>query len=316
MVRLTPERLRPAVLTGLALSLLVVGCAGGAADHQRDDSGVRPWSGAARFTADEQARLHEAVQREVAACMRTRRLEYLPQPAADTRREASASPYGLLTGARARSDGYGIVGEILSGGTGPPPDANAGLLASMGADQADRWRGALLGRPETMRQITVPDAPAVRYDPDSCAARGRAEVYGRGWEEALLGAEAATNRVVDSVRKDAGYRRAVAEWSDCMAGRGYDYPDLQAPRAALARRAERAETASELTALGRTEIETASRDWACEREVRLHDAAEQAQRRAEQAELQRDPGLAGRLERFRGMKQRAVAATAGARTAG
>ncbi|MFG3383109.1 hypothetical protein [Streptomyces sp. NPDC047999] len=316
MVRLTPERLRPAVLTGLALSLLVVGCAGGAADHQRDDSGVRPWSGAARFTADEQARLHEAVQREVVACMRTRRLEYLPQPAADTRREASASPYGLLTGARARSDGYGIVGEILSGGTGPPPDANAGLLASMGADQADRWRGALLGRPETMRQITVPDAPAVRYDPDSCAARGRAEVYGRGWEEALLGAEAATNRVVDSVRKDAGYRRAVAEWSDCMAGRGYDYPDLQAPRAALARRAERAETASELTALGRTEIETASRDWACEREVRLHDAAEQAQRRAEQAELQRDPGLAGRLERFRGMKQRAVVATAGARTAG
>ncbi|WP_267241559.1 hypothetical protein [Streptomyces sp. PR69] len=317
MVRLSPGAPRPAALTGLALCLLAVGCSSqGAADRLPDGPEVRPWSGAAHFPAAEATRLHDAVQRAVAACMDERGFAYRPQPAADSRRAAAASPYGLLSRALAKSDGYGVVGGMLAGAGEPPADVNAEAVAGLGEKQGERWREALLGSRDDMREVTVPDGPSVRYDPGSCEVRGREAVYGKGWDEALLAAETAVNRVIEAVEQDAGYRESVREWSACMAGHGYDYADLQAPRAALAARAEQAgQEASALRDVGEEEIEIASRDWRCEREVKLHEAAADAQRRVERAELRRDPELAQRLDRMRAMKRRALSAASASASA-
>ncbi|MEU0099247.1 hypothetical protein [Streptomyces sp. NPDC006267] len=307
MVRLTPRALRPAALTGLALSLLAVGCSSqGAADRRPDGPEVRPWSGAAHFSADETTRLHDTVQRAVAECMDDRGFTYRLQPARSDRRAAETSPYGLLSAAVSRADGYGVVGGLLSGGEAAPSDANAAAVAGLGEEQGKRWREALLGREKDMREVLVPDGPTLRYSPSSCEVRGREEVYGKGWDVVLFTVETAANGVVEAVEEDAGYRASLRDWSACMAERGHDFPDLRAPRAEFAARAERAKSPAELRALGEEEIETASRDHACERNVRLHEATAEAQKRVEREELRRTPELAEQLDRIRDMKRTAL----------
>lgn len=316
MVRLTRGTLRPAVLTGLALSLLAVGCSSqGAADRRPDGPEVRPWSGASHFSAEETQRLHETVQQAVADCMDDRGFGYRPQPATDGRRAAAASPYGLLTAAAAGADGYGVVGGLLSGGDDPASDANAEAVAKLGEKRGERWREALLGRTQDMREVSLPDGPSLRYAPASCEVRGREDVYGKGWDAVLFTVEASANRVIGAVDRDAAYRTSLRDWSACMAEHGHDFQDLQAPRAEFASRAGRAKSAAELREVGEEEIGTASRDRDCERDVRLHEAAAEAQLRAERDELRRAPELSERLDRIRDMKRRALRA-AGASSAG
>ncbi|MCX2927346.1 hypothetical protein [Streptomyces sp. NEAU-W12] len=315
MVRLIAGPPRTAVLAGLALSLLVVGCSSSGAGHEQDGPDVRPWSGAVHFSSDEATRLHEAVEQSVASCMRGRGFAYRPQPSTDQRRAAAANPYGLLTDAVSSQDGYGIVGVLLSESGEPSADGNTEVVAGLDGKQAEKWKDALLGRDEDRREVVVPDGPTFQYSPDSCAVRGREDVYGKGWDEARIIAEAASNGVIQAVGRDDAYAESVGAWSACMEEHGHTYPDLQAPRADLTSRAEKTGSAEALRKLGGEEIDIARQDHACERQVRLHEAAAEAQSRAEKAALRHDGELEEKLEQLRAMKRRAVTKTH-AKTAG
>ncbi|MFF4692996.1 hypothetical protein [Streptomyces sp. NPDC001307] len=209
-------------------------------------------------------------------------------------RAVTTNPYGLLREKQARQDGYGVVGEILSG---------TGNTAPPAAHHSTGWTKALEGT--HVEKFTLSTGVVLTYRPDGCAYQGREAAYGSGWnrlENELEGLQAA---VMDRVEKDERYINALAKWSSCMRKSGYLYEDLQAPRQELARDVESTgDRGRSLRSLGRKELRIASDDYVCERRARLHEAVYEAQRDAEESAL--NDSTRADLRRYQMLKRKAL----------
>ncbi|WP_344406797.1 hypothetical protein [Streptomyces longisporus] len=209
-------------------------------------------------------------------------------------RAVTTNPYGLLREKQARQDGYGVVGEILSGtGSHAPPAAH----------HSTGWTKALEGT--HVEKLTLSTGVVLTYRPDGCAYQGREAAYGSGWNRLENELEGLQATVMDQVEKDGRYINALAKWSSCMRKSGYSYDDLQAPRQELARDMEstgRSDRA--LRSLGRKELRIASDDYDCERKVRLHETVYEAQRDAEKSTL--NDSAQADLRRYQTLKRKAL----------
>ncbi|NEB12047.1 hypothetical protein G3I32_24925 [Streptomyces coelicoflavus] len=267
-----------------AAVLLAAGC-GSASGGEAPVPDPRPLGRAADFTAAERTVLHHAEEAAVQRCMERRGFAYRPVPAADFRRSAESSPYGLLTSDRAAQDGYGMTGGLLQG---QPPDPNATVRAALPEQERRQWQRALRGsRTEGPKQvIDVPGGPTVRVPADSCVQEATEEVYGKGWDERYLLVQGLRNRVVKKAMADDGVREAVARWADCMKKEGHAFRELQDGPRAVQRALDRAEKQGGRAALqkaGRTELRLARLDAGCQRSAKLAEAVDAAQTAVERA---------------------------------
>jgi hypothetical protein len=254
----------------------------------------RPLSAVLVTSMEDTARLREKEESAVADCMARRGFRYVPERTTVSERAVTTNPYGLLREKQARQDGYGVVGEILSG---------TGNTAPPAAHHSTGWTKALEGT--HVEKFTLSTGVVLTYRPDGCAYQGREAAYGSGWnrlENELEGLQAA---VMDRVEKDERYINALAKWSSCMRKSGYLYEDLQAPRQELARDVESTgDRDRSLRSLGRKELRIASDDYVCERRVRLHEAVYEAQRDAEESAL--NDSTRADLRRYQMLKRKAL----------
>ncbi|SEF17373.1 hypothetical protein SAMN05216533_8295 [Streptomyces sp. Ag109_O5-10] len=291
-VRRVPVRLAEIVVTAAAFT---AGCSfPGSGDRGQVPLDPRPLSGVLVTSVADTARLREHEESAVAECMARRGFRYEPERTSVSERAVTTNPYGLLREEQARQDGYGVVGEILSGTRNHAPPA---------AHHSTDWTKALEGT--HVEKFTLPTGVVLTYRPDGCAYRGREAAYGPGWnrlENELEGLQAA---VMDQVERDGRYISAVATWSSCMWKSGYFFDDLQAPRTELARDVESTDGSDRaLRSLGRKELRIASDDYVCERKVRLHETVREAQRDAEESTL--DDSTRADLRRYQTLKRKAL----------
>ncbi|MFD5539759.1 hypothetical protein ACFWIJ_18550 [Streptomyces sp. NPDC127079] len=278
-----------------AVAVFTAGCSfsgSGGRGHVPFDP--RPLSAVLVTSVADTTRLREREESAVADCMARRGFKYVPERTRVSERAVTTNPYGLLREKQARQDGYGVVGEILSGTGDHPPSA---------VHHSTGWTEALEGT--HVEKFTLSTGVVLTYRPDGCAYQGREAAYGPGWnrlENELEGLQAA---VMDRVEEDRRYIDALAEWSSCMRKSGYLYEDLQAPRQELAHAMESAgDSERSLRSLGRKELRIASDDYVCERRVRLHEAVYEAQRDAEESAL--DDSARAHLRHYQMLKQKAL----------
>ncbi|MEU2777252.1 hypothetical protein ABZ646_31230 [Streptomyces sp. NPDC007162] len=254
----------------------------------------RPLSAVLVTSVADTARLREQEESAVAHCMARRGFRYVPERRTVSERAVTTNPYGLLREKQAHQDGYGVVGEILSGTGNHPPAA---------VHHSTGWTKALEGT--HVEKFTLATGVVLTYRPDGCAYRGRETAYGAGWnrlENELEGLQAA---VMDRVEKDGRYIDALTKWSSCMRKSGYLYDDLQAPRQDLARGTESTGGSDRaLRILGRKELRIASDDYVCERKVRLHETVYEVQRDAERSML--NDSARADLRRYQILKRKAL----------
>ncbi|MGW0430423.1 hypothetical protein ACWDZZ_25825 [Streptomyces sp. NPDC002990] len=260
----------------IALCLLAVsGCSDAPA---RRDAGAlpAPFDGAGSATAQQSSALHRAEERAIASCMRDRGFSYLPVPAA---RPTTDNPYGLLTGAQAAADGYGLTSAALAG---PAEDPNEQALAPLSEDRRAAWRNALIGTGGQQRTLNAPGSPSLHINTDGCVHLGRQGLYGSAYDQAELTVEGLTAQVVTQVSADEAFVAAQGSWARCMRGRSESARTLQEARASIQDALGAiGDDRARLRELGRRELRLAGHDAACQRESGMAAAVRTVQERIE-----------------------------------
>ena len=267
-----------------AAALLLAGCSTASGQEATADEQTtpRPLSGVLHFTAAESAALHRAEEAEVRTCMADRGFGYTVVPVGDVRREAAASPYGLLTPSRAAQDGYGLTVTRLRK---TPTDPNAQRLSALSEADRRAWEEALKGSPDGPREeIALRDGPTVTVPTDACATVGRRALYGAGWDRSFYAVQNLSGSVVRDTLDHPLVRAAEKEWAVCMRDEGFPYQEREDPLRAVKKQLDAAGSATAaLRAAGREELRISVADAECQAEVDLTARIALAQTKVEKA---------------------------------
>lgn len=238
--------------------------------------------------------LHEATETALVSCMRERGFQYVANPWMTEAEQADAGGMverrpGDLENARAH--GYGLS-EAVEARERPPPDANREYVEHLSADAQRAWREALEGPPieptgppggADVGTVSVPGGPMVQWNRGSCLARAQRGVYGDDVRhtELTMMLDVLREEVDERARADPAYGAGVERWRACMSSRGFPYSEPEAAVDALVRETQRGQITGEQ--LRRREIDVASADADCFREVNLKSSFDEAHARAEAA---------------------------------
>ena len=221
--------------TMLLLVALVAGCGDASGDRRaapRPAVGY-PFGGAAHVPGEERA-IHIAAENVlIAACMRERGFQFLPQPGPPGGSDPD-NPYGLLTPDDARTHGYRIAEDMMRRPPTVDEDPNEAARAALPAPRRAAYDAALLGTEQHEEEIPVPGGGVFTYRSDACAYTARRALFGADWDGLYVTVQAATNAVVDEVLRSAPFTRAQRDWSSCMGGRGHRASGLADPRRQVA----------------------------------------------------------------------------------
>lgn len=271
-------------------------------------------------TPDEDQLLWSAEEELVAACMRRRGFSYLPNAKDD---DPAAAPGHISVDRRgdvpaARSRGYGVAARIQEGETpNPTIDRNAESLAKLTEAERAAFLEALRG-PATspadpgvrqkVESVPLPGGGAAYWYRDSCLAEARHRLYGTDYEHNELGYSLSflRNELLSAADNDPEYRKALAEWQNCMQKRGFteDMPQTAARRLAAQYHAGKLSMGELRTA----EIAVATADTECFMASNLGRSRQAAESRAE------EPLLAQNAEKLLAMKRERDEALARAET--
>jgi hypothetical protein len=121
---------------------------------------------------------------------------------------------------------------------------------------------ALMGTQAARSHIDLPSGRRFDFSTDGCLAEARAALYGTPERAAwsFYAVQDATLALEPRIAADNDYRRGLAAWSTCMAGRGHHHPTPTAARTAMSAR-YRAEGVS--PALREQEVTLAVADADC-----------------------------------------------------
>ncbi|MEU5094993.1 hypothetical protein [Streptomyces sp. NPDC020996] len=266
--------------TRTALAALLLGILGAAGCTQSggttpEPALPRPFDGVLSYDQRERQALHTADERLVADCMRRRGLRYQPQPLVTGGTDPDdVNPYGLLTRAQARRDGYGITSARLA--ARPPDDPNADRAREPG------WRRALLGTKSHEVRIRLPGGAEFFYNSDACVTRARQTLYGADYDRLSSTYQVLSNQVVTAVREDPRYLRAQHRWALCMRAAGVAVKSVDDPRGLVEQRLRRAaDRPARLREVARYELKVSGQDADCQRTTGLTRTVAEAQARAE-----------------------------------
>jgi hypothetical protein len=235
--------------------------------------------------------------------MRTRGFSYRPQPLASADRTADSNPYGLLTPAQARNDGFGLTSSALD--ARPFADANAAV------DGGQAWKNALDGTAAHRVYLTMPGNRQFFYNTDACATQAVAQVYGADYYRLYTTMEVLTDQVIKAVQADPDVRAAQSRWQSCMAAAGERSSGLDAPLSAVTAQLHTALASGDqgsIHAVAGRELSLAETDAGCQETAQLAAAVTAAQTRAEQP-LRRSH--AADLSALRSLQRTALASAVG-----
>ena len=191
-----------------------------------------PFAAVQRLTDEQNKTVSDAKERAVASCMASRGFTYQPQP------YQAATPgktWGNVD--HARRYGYGLnLGNVPDGDqdenqqSSPAPDQTV----TMSEGEKEAWNKALQG-PAAHADATGhdPDLVAVRqgdatvyFSKSACRTYGNEQVEGDAvaWQTAQGRFEDLANEVTRRVDADPRTIASMQKWSECMKGRGYDFP--------------------------------------------------------------------------------------------
>jgi len=225
-----------AACAAAAVAVAVVGCttaagsaSGGAA--QADAANVEAAATGRELTDAEQVQVDQALELLVRDCMTAEGFRYVPVRVASVE-ERQGSGYVLDDVGWAREHGYGLeledrVAEIQQS---DPNHAYANALPE--AEQL-RWSTALDGDPsDGMVSAELPMGGTVQTPDNSCFAQAKGELHGdfSAWFQAEKVATNLVGLYAEDIVTDGRFVAELANWSDCMSRRGYDYPDPPAIR--------------------------------------------------------------------------------------
>ncbi|MFI2641946.1 hypothetical protein [Streptomyces sp. NPDC018610] len=266
--------------TRTALAALLLGILGAAGCARSggttpDPALPRPFDGVLSYDQGERQALHTAEERLVADCMRRRGLRYEPQPLATGGTDPQdVNPYGLLTTAQARRDGYGITSARLA--PRPPDDPNRSRARER------RWSDALLGTKSHEVRLRLPGGVEFFYNGDACVTRARQALYGADYDRLFNTYQVLSNQVVTAVRKDPRYLSAQHEWALCMRAADITAASPDDPRGAVEQRLGRAAAQpARLHDVAGYELKLSGQDADCQRTTGLPRAVAEAQADAE-----------------------------------
>lgn len=252
----------PALLTVSALTLS--GCGGGAgADSTQGDAPVGPISQRAAALGDQfdqasmsivSAKLEDAV----AACMKEQGFDYTPRtwdtsgltqstgvPAWDSLEFAKTYGYGITT--------WEDIPGVSKASDAPPSGDDA-------ESTQPGYQDALWGPGYD---------PTAGGQPGGCYGKALDETAGKALVDSTVPRDVAN--LQQQVDEDDRVVAALARWSDCMGGKGYDYKTPTEAQTSIANRAYSSPdglAGAQLTALRNEEISTAVADYGCSTDLR------------------------------------------------
>jgi hypothetical protein len=293
--------------TRTALAALLLGLGVGAAGCHASGSTTppvaqpRPFDGATYYGQQQRSRLHSAEEARVAACMKQRGFPYRPQALVGGDHTSDANPYGLLTVAQARNDGFGITSSAVD--TRPVVDSNADV------DTRDGWNAALVGTAAHRVYLNLPGNRQFFYNTDSCATQAVAQLYGADYYRLFNTLTVLSTQVVAQVQNDARYLAAQSRWQRCMTTAGEPAQTLADPPGAISAQLQQAgKDPAKLHTLAGRELALAETDAHCQATADLATAVTTAQTDAEKTLI---TGHTSDLSALRQLQHQAVTKTAG-----
>ncbi|MFF0410722.1 hypothetical protein ACFYUY_09800 [Kitasatospora sp. NPDC004745] len=283
------------IALALAASLLGLGAAGCSSSGGTTTPGAqpRPFDGVTHYDEQQRLALHGAEESLVASCMRGRGFDYRPAGLTTGDHRVDANPYGLLTGAQAAADGFGVISTALD--LKPAADPNQAHAGE------EPWQAALLGTEAHRVTVDLPDRQQFFYNDDSCLASARDSLYGPDYFRLFNTFQVLGGKVVAGVRADGRFTAAEARWRDCMSAAHRPATHLGDPVAAIDQQVEQDGTDPAKTReLIGGELALAGASARCQQQAGLADAVARAQADVERTVLGADQSLLDQLRTLRG----------------
>ncbi|MCC2312791.1 hypothetical protein [Cellulomonas xiejunii] len=224
------------VLAATVVALVLAGCSGDGTSSASDDE-IGPLSAffekvGGSYEEDDAAKQQREMDEIIAACMAEQGFEYTADESMTMGMAADEDMPEWNSKEYAEEYGYGAT---TSGGMDDGEewvDPNADYLATMSEGEQAAFYEALYGAEPEVDPDADPDA-AVEYnwEDGGCSGKASHEVYEQGqlWEDPAFEAMfEEMNTVYEERLDDPAVRKALTEWSSCMAEAGYDFEDPQA----------------------------------------------------------------------------------------
>jgi|SRR6185437_1652384 len=197
---------RYAICIVLPLSA-VAGCSH---DAPVRNTAVSPFNGLTDQSPTESARLQQAQNMLIAACMHGRSY-YFRVPHAPTPHGPAGNTYGLISPSTASRQGYGILDNFVVN----REDDLIGVQAQPDAHRPG-FESALTGTRASATTITLPGGGRIAYNANGCVTVAINELYTPAWNKIYYTVNTLALHIVSEVETSGTWKKAVLIWSRCV----------------------------------------------------------------------------------------------------
>ena len=264
----------------------VAGCSHAASSRAAPVSNiaVSPFSGLTDQSPAESARLQQAQNMLIAACMHGR-FYYFRVPHPPTPHGPAGNTYGLISPSAASRQGYGILHNFVVN----KEDDLIGVQAQPDADRPG-FESALTGTRASATTLSLPGGGRIAYNANGCVTIAINELYTPTWNKTYYTVNALALHIVSGVEASGTWKKAARIWSRCVKqhyGRTFADPAAAAGAVNSTATAQLAnlsgdKLANRIAYLREGEVRLATTDALCQVQAGLAGAAARSQRIIEQ----------------------------------
>ena len=245
---------------------------------------VSPFNGLTDQSAAESARLQQAQNMLIAACMHGRSYYFrVPHPL--TPHGPAGNTYGLISPSIASTQGYGILDNFVVN----REDDLIGIQAQPDAHRPG-FESALTGTRASATTISLPGGGRISYNANGCVTIAINELYTPAWNKIYYTVNALALHIMSGVEASGTWKKAALIWSRCVKqhyGRTFPAPAAAAAAVNNTATAQLAnlsgdKLAHRITYLREGEVRLATTDALCQVQAGLAGAAARSQRTIEQ----------------------------------
>ena len=171
---------------------------------------VSPFNGLTDQSAAESARLQQAQNMLIAACMHGRSY-YFRVPHPPTPHGPAGNTYGLISPSIASRQGYGILDNFVVN----REDNLIGIQAQPDAHHPG-FESALTGTRASATTISLPGGGRISYNANGCVTIAINELYTPAWNKIYYTVNALALHIVSGVEASGTWKKAVLIWSRCV----------------------------------------------------------------------------------------------------
>ncbi|TDC62559.1 hypothetical protein E1200_25325 [Actinomadura sp. GC306] len=165
-----------------------------------------------------------------------------------------------------KQNGYGLS-DRNPGKEADGIGVNGRYMQTLSKSEQRRWELAYFGGGNSEMQVRLADGSVVTFNRNGCITEARRSLYGdvASYLKVYMIAINYSGKAVGMTERDPGYLEAIAQWRNCMAGRGYHFESPKAAQEA----AQDLYTDKDRETARRQEIAIATADAECDRKVNL-----------------------------------------------